>query len=301
MHFSEYLAFLLIGRIVRLFPLRAAQRFANALGTLLYFMARRRRAVALENLLNAFPERTEEERRRIAKGAFRNFSTAMVELLWFPRLTRDRIGRLVRFKNLATMVEAHQEGQGLILMSGHFGNWELIALSAALLANLPFTIIVKTQHNQRVDRLLNRYRSVHGNRTVPMGMSVRQIFAALQENRVVAMVADQSGPQEGLYVDFFGRPAATHEGPALFSLKTGARIQMGFLIRQPDGTYEGVIEEVPTRDLADASEANVAELTRRHVALLEKYVRLHPDHWLWMHRRWKHSERSREIGPGFAS
>jgi len=292
MRYVEYFLFVLLGTIVRLFPLRLAQRIGETLGTLMYHVISVRRVVALENLRRAFPEKSEREVQVIAKGAFRNFAIAMVELLWFPRLTRERIEKLVRFKNLDLMMDAHKKGKGVIMMSGHFGNWELIALSAALQSNLPLTIIVKTQHNRLIDGLLNRYRCLHGNRTVPMGMSVREIFSALQEKRVVAMVADQSGPREGLFVDFFGRPTATHQGPALFSLKTGAPVQMGFLVRQMDGTYEGVFEEVSKEELSEVTEANIAELTRRHTKLLEKYVRMYPDHWLWMHRRWKHSEQS---------
>ena len=292
MHYVEYFLFVLLGTIVRLFPLRLAQRIGETLGTLMYHVISVRRVVALENLRRAFPEKSEREVQAIAKGAFRNFAIAMVELLWFPRLTRERIEKLVRFKNLDLMMDAHKQGKGVIMMSGHFGNWELIALSAALQSNLPLTIIVKTQHNRLIDGLLNRYRCLHGNRTVPMGISVREIFSALQEKRVVAMVADQSGPREGLFVDFFGRPTATHQGPALFSLKTGAPVQMGFLVRQMDGTYEGVFEEVSKEELSEVTEANIAELTRRHTKLLEKYVRMYPDHWLWMHRRWKHSEQS---------
>ncbi|MEE9226097.1 MAG: lysophospholipid acyltransferase family protein [Bacteroidota bacterium] len=292
MRYVEYFLFVLLGAIVRLFPLRLAQRIGETLGTLMYHVISVRRVVALENLRRAFPEKSEREVQAIAKGAFRNFAIAMVELLWFPRLTRERIEKLVRFKNLDLMMDAHKQGKGVIMMSGHFGNWELIALSAALQSNLPLTIIVKTQHNRLIDGLLNRYRCLHGNRTVPMGISVREIFSALQEKRVVAMVADQSGPRGGLFVDFFGRPTATHQGPALFSLKTGAPVQMGFLVRQMDGTYEGVFEEVSKEELSEVTEANIAELTRRHTKLLEKYVRMYPDHWLWMHRRWKHSEHS---------
>ena len=290
MHYVEYLLFVLLGTVIRFLPLRLAQRFGEKLGTLVYHAISGRRAVALDNLRRAFPEKSQREIHAIAKGAFRNFAITMVELLWFPRLTREVVNKLVRFKNIDIMMDAYKRGKGLIMMSGHFANWELIALSVPLQSNLPLTGIVKPLHNRRIDELVNRYRCVHGNRTVPMGMSVREILKTLQEHRMVAMAPDQSGPMEGFFVDFFGRPASTHQGPAQFSLKTGAPVLMGFLVRQKDGTYEGIFEEVPCEDLTEATEENIAELTRRHVKLLEKYVRMYPDHWLWMHRRWKHSE-----------
>ena len=106
---------------------------------------------------------------------------------------------------------------------------------------------------------------------------------------MVLMLGDQSGSKASLYVDFFGRPAATHQGPAAFSLKTGTPIVMVFLIRQKDGTSEAVFEEVDRTGLEAYTEENIIELTRRHTAILERYIRQHPDHWLWMHKRWKHT------------
>jgi KDO2-lipid IV(A) lauroyltransferase len=124
---------------------------------------------------------------------------------------------------------------------------------------------------------------------IPMGISTREVFRTLQEGKVVAMLGDQSGPKESVFINFFGRPAATHRGAAAFSLKAGAPIVMLFLVRQKDGVYETQFEEVDRSGLEEYTEENVNELTRRHTAILEKYIRMHPDHWLWMHKRWKHT------------
>jgi KDO2-lipid IV(A) lauroyltransferase len=122
-----------------------------------------------------------------------------------------------------------------------------------------------------------------------MGPSVRQVVRALQEGKTIALLGDQSGPRESVFIEFFGRPAATHRGPAAFSLRNGTPIVMIFLVRREDGTYDALFEEVDRSGLTGPSEENIVELTRRHTALLEKYVRLYPDHWLWMHKRWKHT------------
>jgi KDO2-lipid IV(A) lauroyltransferase len=114
---------------------------------------------------------------------------------------------------------------------------------------------------------------------------------------MVLMLGDQSASRESLFIDFFGRPAATHRGPALFALKTGAPMVMGLLLRQSDGRYAAEFEEIPHDDLHGASERNVAELTRRHTAVLERYIRLYPDHWLWMHKRWKHTPSPQQAEP----
>ena len=177
----------------------------------------------------------------------------------------------------------------MVMLSGHFGNWELIAFAVAHQSGLPFTIIVQTQSNRAVDRVINRHRCLLGNRVVPMGISVRETIRTLRSGGIVAIAPDQSGPEEGVFVDFFGRNVATHQGPAAFSLRTGAPMQMGFIIRVDDGRYKVVLEEISTEPLTGDSDENILELTRRHTALLERYIRLYPDHWLWMHRRWKHT------------
>jgi KDO2-lipid IV(A) lauroyltransferase len=111
------------------------------------------------------------------------------------------------------------------------------------------------------------------------------------------MLADQSAPRERIYIDFFGRPAATFEGPAVFALRAGAPIIMAFLIRQKNNSYEMVFEEIPTSDLNEATEENIRELTQRHVKVLERFVAEYPGHWLWLHKRWKHTEHAQSHLP----
>ncbi len=294
----EYLLFLVIRRCLLLLPLKSAQRLGAAAGLLGYALSGSRRRVTLDNLAHAFPAMPLRERKAIARGAFRNYGTALFEFLWFPRLDDAALADLVTVPTVDALRAVAARGKGLILLSGHFGNWELIAFAVARLSGLPFTIIVQTQTNRDVDRVINEHRSLLGNAVVPMGIGVREILRALHAGRVVAIAPDQSGPKEGVFVDFFGRLVATHQGPAVFALRTGAPMMMGFLIRQHDGRYTAVIEEIPTDGLPSDEEAAVVELTRRHTALLEQYIRRYPDHWLWMHRRWKHTWESiqREAG-----
>jgi KDO2-lipid IV(A) lauroyltransferase len=288
-HRLEFLLFLIIRRFVLILPLRSAQRLGAYLGDVGYLLLRKRRVITLDNLRHAFPEKSDAERTAIARGAFRNFGIAITELLWFPNLTDATLQKLVRPTNLELLNRGYARGKGMVMLSGHFGNWELIALAVARLCGLPFTIIVQTQSNQLVDEVINRHRCLFGNRVVPMGMSVREIIRTLQQGGIVAIAPDQSGPMEGVFVDFFGRTVATHQGPAVFALRSGAPMQIGFIIRQGDGTYKVELEEIPTDDLVGHSEENVVELTRRHTAVLERYIRQYPEHWLWMHRRWKHT------------
>jgi KDO2-lipid IV(A) lauroyltransferase len=209
-------------------------------------------------------------------------------MFWFPRLTETKLREIVSMPDTSIMEARLKEGKGLIMLGGHFGNWELNALSVGLLGGHPLTIIVQEQRNKYVDAFMNKNRVLFGNKIVVMKKSPREILAALQRNEVVAMLADQSGPQEGLFVEYFGRSASTHRGPAVFSVRTGAPIVMSFILRKEDGRYELVFEEVDTRSLSGSEDDKITELTERHVAMLEKYATLYPDHWLWMHKRWKH-------------
>jgi KDO2-lipid IV(A) lauroyltransferase len=288
-HRVEFIFFQLVKWCVLVLPLRSAQRLGTTIGSVCFHLLSSRRRIAIDNLRHAFPDRSEDELRRIAKGAFQNYGITLIELLWFPNLTDEVLRKLITIKNMEVMIQGYVRGKGMVMLSGHFGNWELIAFGVAYLSKLPFTIIIQKQENTLVDGAVNRHRCLLGNKVVPMGMSVREILKTLAAGNIVAIAPDQSGPMEGVFVDFFGRSVATHQGPAAFALRTGAPLQMGFMIRKEDGTYEVILEEIESSDLNGYSDANVLELTRRHTALLEKYIRMYPDHWLWMHRRWKHT------------
>lgn len=271
-------------------PLKSAQRLGRIFGDIGYAASSSRRKVAIDNLKGAFPEKGIREIKKIARGSFRNFGIAFMELLWFPRLKDASLRRLVVSKKIGLITDEHSKGKGLILLSGHFGNWELTALAGAYLSKIPFNIIVQTQNNRLVDEAINSHRCFFGNKVVPMGMSVREIIRTLNGKGVVAIAPDQSGDRVGgLYIEFFGRNTATHQGPAVFALRSGAPLLMGFLIRGEDFRYELMIESIDISDLSGTGEVPVAEATRRHLAMLEKYIRLYPDHWLWMHKRWKHT------------
>lgn len=288
MHALEYLLFLLLRGGLILLPLPAAQRAGRLLGRAIHRLHGRRRRIALDNLAAAFPDRDPAELRAIARGAFENFGIAMAEFLRFSPRRPGEIRRLLRNGGNGPALESIAAGGGLVYLSGHFGNWELAGVGGASLSGVPFLVVVRTQANRLVDRVVSGLRTAHGNAVVPMERAVRECLATLRNGGVVALAPDQSATRESEFVPFFGREVATFRGPAAFALRAGVRMVMAFTVRRPDYTYEFIVEEVPTADLSGDSPENVRELTRRHTALLERQIRLHPDHWLWMHRRWKH-------------
>lgn len=244
-----------------------------------------RRRVAEANLVLAFPHLPVEERARILVSHYRELGRVACE---YPRM-----GELVRAPASAVVAElegfehlesARTAGRGAILMTGHFGNFEL--LGAWLGRMHPVSFVVKPLSNPRVERLITGWRRAAGVDLIPLGTGVRRVFEALKENRWVAMLADQDARQNGVFVPFLGRAASTPAGPAEISLRTGAPIVMGFVVRRHDGRHTLTLTPPLEPPTAAGPEA-VRQLTAAHTAVLEHWVRRHPEMWFWLHRRWK--------------
>lgn len=280
----------LVGFFLRRFSIRRVQRMAAFLGRLAYRHIPVRGDVARTNLHLCFPEKTDDEIERILEGSYVNIATVLFEFLCFPKFTRENLRDFVDFPDeMYRLMESDLErGKGLVMISGHFSNWELIALAVGALYSKSLLIIVHPFQNGAVDRLAEGYRTHLGNETVPMGKSIRAALSQLTSNGILALLADQSAAKESPTAKFFDIDVPTFQGPASFALHTGAAVQVGFMIRNGDGTYRVDLQRVDTSDLKDESEENIRELTQRHVNLLENYIRKYPENWLWFHRRFKH-------------
>ncbi len=292
--YIEYLLFRLAASITGSIPYRSAGRIGAFLGGMVFALTGFRKRVTLDNLRHAFPEMTEQQRRAIARGAFKNYGISLMEFLWAGSRSLDEIAQVLHLPDPEVVADVRSRESGILFLSGHFGSWEFMIPGASYLFDRPLAAVVQRQRNKRVDAIIEGYRSRFRNTTIPMGVSSRNVLKALAEKKAVIVLGDQSGPREAVFIEFFGRPAATHRGAAAFSLKTGSPIIMCFLVRQQDGTHALMIEEVDRSGLGRSYEENVVELTRRHVAVLEKWIRRYPDHWLWMHKRWKHTPPSTE-------
>jgi len=290
-HIFEYVLFEMASMIVQSLPLKVVQKAGSVLGVFVYSVLRFRRTITLENLKKAFPEFDEVRISSIAREAFRNVGISMLELLWLPRLKAPEVHQLVTTENIDVLKTAKSKGKGVIILTAHFGNWELLPTAVSAVSTFPLTLVVKIQSNKLVDKKVTERRKRAGSKIVPMEFAVRQSLRTLEQGEIMVIAADQSAAMESIAVNFFGRLVPTFAGPAVFSLKTGAPILMGLVIRQGDGTYSLRFAEVPRDDLKEYSESAVAVLTQRHVAMTESMIRDNPGQWLWMHRRWKHTDR----------
>lgn len=282
----EYRALRFITFFVQKMSTQGAVKFARSFGLFVYYCIPIRKKLAITQCAEIFPEKSAKEIKQIVKGSFQNFSQTFVDLMRIPVRAEHELDERVTFHGTEFFSRAKTAGNGLIIASGHFGNWEIVGERIAE-KYLPLSVIAKKQRNGLVDDFINSYRKIAGIETIPLGMAVRGALKALRNNECLALLADQDAKHRGIFVDFLGKPSSTATGPATFALKTGALLIGGVSVVNPDGTYDCFFEEIPYHDLDGLSEENIHILTQRYADFMNKYIRKHPDHWFWMHRRWK--------------
>ncbi len=247
-----------------------------------------RKDVVFDNLKHAFPKLSSNQINKLAYVTYKNFAITLVEILYLPWTSDEQIKNVVNFKNLDLIDKREKEGNGVILLSGHFGNWEYCAISVGAQLNKKLSVIVKPQRNNLVNDWMNRARTRWTNEVVLLGASIRNVYAVLMKKGVVAMVADQRGPEESIKLEFFGRKTSVYTGPAVLSLKMNVPIIYGITIRQPDFSYSCDVVEISRENLPDNYEEKVKVLSERMLRYLEDVIKKNPEQWFWMHKRWKH-------------
>ncbi len=259
------------------------------LGRFFMLLMQSRVEIALDNLSKAFPNKNSDSLKIIAKQSFENLGITLLDILAMKHLSKQKIINMVKFENLAMSKKLLAQNRGMILLSAHFGNWEISAMSGALQMAVEYLIIVEHQANDFINTEINRIRTRFGNKVVSRYAAAREIVKVLRRGEVLALIADQSASERNdVYVDFFGRPAATFDSPAALALKFDIPVVFGVSVRQADGSYIVSLKQIQHDDLK-YDKAGILELTRRHVKILENEIIKNPGHWAWMHRRWKHS------------
>lgn len=284
----EYILFLSLSFFFRLIGLNLARKFSFVIAFIFYHLIPIRRDVVFDNLRHAFPQYSEDKIKQIAYGSYQSFCITLSEILYMPWLSETKLKSIMICNDKNKILQRYEEGKGVILLSAHLGNWEYLATSVAAQINQKFSVVVKPQRNPYVNKWMNKYRTKWTNDVVPLGVSIRNIFSVLLNKGIVAMVADQRGPEESLKLEFFGRKTSVYIGPAVLSLKTNAPIIYGLSVRQSDFNYDVKIIEVDRSNLPEEEDEKIKILTERMVIILEDIIRQYPEQWLWMHKRWKH-------------
>lgn len=278
-----------IGALAML-PRALALRIGAWVGDLFYFLDRRDRAIALVNLGIAFPDRTPAERRAMLRASVRNLGRTAAEICHLGSLTAATVRHYVTIEEperwQATLARAAE--RGTLILTGHFGNWELLAYAHGLLGH-PITLVHRPMNNELVDNAITDMRERAGTVSLPKKSAAKAALRALHRHQIVAIPADQNQTRRyGVFAELFGLPASTTPGPARLAMLSGAPVVPVFLVRVGDSDQHRIIvlpevEMVKTGD----READVIENTRRCNAVFETMLRRHPEQWIWFHKRWK--------------
>jgi KDO2-lipid IV(A) lauroyltransferase len=258
------------------------------LGRIGYAPAGVRRGVVERQIAAAFPEFTPERVREVARASYESLGRTTIEAALVPRLGRAGLVELFeRVEGWDLLEEARARGRGAIVVTGHLGNWELGGSYIAA-RGVPIDGIVRQQANPLFDRFLTDTRQRMGVEVVWDGHAVRRTPRSLRENRVVGMISDQGAlGLASTWVPFFGRPAKTPRGPAVFALRMGVPILFAAALRLPNGRFRLVVEPVPFEQTGDRNR-DVEVIVAAYTQSLERWVRAHPEQYFWQHRRWKH-------------
>ncbi len=284
----EYAAAWPFIKLLGLMPRSLSRAFAIGLGRVVYLLHFRLREVGMRNLAMALPEKSEAERASILRGVFTSLGRQLAELCQFPRYTPENIDEVVVYDGLENYEGAYARGKGVLFLTAHFGGWELSAFAHSLHGHW-LHIVMRPMDNPYLDRMIEHYRTMHGNKTVAKDDFVRGLLAAMKSGETVGILMDTNmTPPQGVFVDFFGIKACTASGLARIALRTDAAVLPGFTIwDEALGKYrlrfDPAVELIRTGDL----EADIVANTQKFTKVIEDYVRKYPDQWLWVHRRWK--------------
>jgi Kdo2-lipid IVA lauroyltransferase/acyltransferase len=294
--YAVYLAIRALVCVLQLMPLSACRALAEGLAVLAYTVDKRHRLVALENLRLAFPNRyTAAELDQLVRAVYRHFCLVLVEIVHLPRILHTENWR--RYVTLVAgerMVDCLTSGRPLLIVTGHFGNWEMAGYVLGVLGFQTYAI-ARPLDNPLVDAFFLRFRQKTGQTILAKHGDFERIQDVLRQGGVIATLADQDAGQRGLFVDFFGRTASTHKAVALLALEHDVPMAVVGVPR----VAEPMRYEIRTEDVIDPREYAgrpdaLKAMTQRFTLALEQLIRRQPEQYFWLHRRWKHQPLKRK-------
>lgn len=267
-----------------LVPYRCAVAAGGALGFIVYYLIPRERARAIAHLGQAFPSEGRPWIEQTARRSFVHLGKALLEVMTVRPHT---VSNLVEFQGLEKLEEARSRGKGVVYVTGHIGNWEL--MGAAIAASASVSVIAAPIEPEAVNALIVALRTRLGVRTILRSRpgAAKELIRVFRENRVLGILIDQDTDVEGAFADFFGIRAWTPTAAAQMAIKFDAPVIFGYIHRGPDDRHRisinGPLELVRTGDDDEDIKVNTALFT----TMIEQAIRIHPEQWVWMHRRWR--------------
>jgi Kdo2-lipid IVA lauroyltransferase/acyltransferase len=273
-------AFRCIPRVVR-------KGFFVTVFSLFYHVGTKTRLITLHNLQRSFPEKSTKEILKIAKGVYRHFAFVAAEFFDLPYINRENIHKWVEVEGLENYQSAIAKGKGLLTIVAHFGNWELMTIAIPMYLQ-PIDIVYRPLDNPIIDNMVEYVRTIQGNDLIPKGGSGIKIMELLKENHLIGILSDQNvALYEGVFVDFFGRPACTGVGLAVMAMRSGAPVLPVFMAKQKSGKYKLIVKPAIEAVCTDDYEKDLVVNTQSFAKIVEEVIREYPEQWFWFHQRWK--------------
>jgi KDO2-lipid IV(A) lauroyltransferase len=284
----EYALVWCVVKAIGVLPRPLARAGGILLGQTLYLLHGKLRRVGMRNLALAFPEKGKHEHRKIVRGVFTSLGRQFAEVCLFPSYTSENVSQVVIYDGFENFDRASQLGKGVLFLTGHLGGWELSAFAHSLYGH-PLHFVMRPLDNPYLDRLVRHYRTLHGNTPILKDDPVRELLRAMKEGATVGILMDTNMlPPQGIFVDFFGIPAATASGLARIALRTDAAVVPGSTLWDPVLRKYRLRFDPPLKLVrTNNNDADIVANTQLFTKVIEDFVRRHPDQWLWVHRRWK--------------
>jgi KDO2-lipid IV(A) lauroyltransferase len=279
---AEYILAYSLVTALRFLPRAAAERLASSAAKLLDRAVPRLRRIARLNLAMALPELDRAKRESIVDGTFRSIGRLLLAVARFPSLNASNLNTWIGYEGLEHYMAAKQAGRGVLVATAHLGNWELSAFAHAVMTE-PMNVMVRPLDNRLIDGLVEERRTLSGNRLIFKRDAARAVLKALRNNEPVGVLIDQNTSEnEGVFVEFFGKPACAGSGFVKLAYRSQAAVVPGFALWDHE-KRRYVLRFFPAIELTGDERAD----TQRIHAFLERTIRLYPDQWMWIHRRWK--------------
>ena len=287
LYYIAYITVRALNFILSFVPISASLWLGRQLGLVAFLFNKKRRVIAYANLKAAFAsEKKPKELKSITMRVYQNLVQTFVEVLNLTKVSRRYVDSYVEVVNMERIRSAAKSGRGTILLTAHFGDWELSSLVSSV-EGYPIMVLAREQKMKRLNELLNRLRESNGCKVIRKGMSTKNILRALYEKNIVGILSDQDAGKNGIFVDFFGRPASCHAGPFEIAQRTNSIILPNFIVRTNGPKHKLFLEGYIDMKDYSASRDDMTAALQEFADLLESYVRRYPDQWLWLHKRWK--------------
>jgi Kdo2-lipid IVA lauroyltransferase/acyltransferase len=279
---AEYAAaWTLIGALQYL-PLSAAKAFSSTVARLLDLAVPKLRKVARTNLSFAFPELSAKDHNEIVDGVFESVGRLLLAISRFPRIDASNVRDWIDYAGLSNYLDAKEGGRGVLVATAHLGNWELSAFAHALMTE-PMHVMIRPLDNELIDGIVETRRALSGNILIEKKDAARLVIKALRANAAVGILIDQNTtPAEGVWIDFFGKPACASSAFVKLAHHSGAAVVPGFALWDVN-LKRYVLRFYPQVEMTGDVQADTQAIHR----IFEKIIREHPEQWLWIHRRWK--------------